>query len=227
VVVKTLVVQKDQAVREAVADVLGRAGHEVRFAHSVGEAERALALARSEALVIDLALPGEPAVSLIRRLRSDARTRGMAIVVLSERSHEDLRIVGFEAGADDYLAVPFSPREFSARMEAILRRRGHGAAERPIELHGVRIDPARGSASAAGNELRLTPAEFRLLHFMMARAGRTLTRAQLVEHLRANEAVVEERSVDTHINRLRRALAPSGHERLIQTVSGVGYRFLP
>lgn len=225
-VVKTLVVQKDQAVREAVADALSRAGHEVRFAGSIGEAERALALARTEALVIDLALPGEPAVSLIRRLRSDARTRGMAIVVLSERSHEDLRILGFEAGADDYLAVPFSPREFSARMEAILRRRGHGA-ERPIELHGLSIDPARGAASAAGNELRLTPAEFRLLHFMMARAGRTLTRAQLVEHLRTNEAVVEERSVDTHINRLRRALAPSGHERLIQTVSGVGYRFSP
>ena len=211
--------------REAVAAALGRAGHELRFAPTIREAEQALAAARSEALVIDLALPGEPAVSLVRRLRSDPETRAMAIVVLSERSHEDVRVLGFEAGADDYLAVPFSEREFTARMEAILRRRRDGAPERPLELHGLRIDPLRLSASAGGRALRLTPAEFRLLHFMMASAGRTLTRAQLVDHLRANEAVAEERSVDAHINRLRRALADSGHDRLIQTVTGLGYRF--
>jgi two-component system phosphate regulon response regulator PhoB len=223
--VKTLVVQKDHSVREAVAAALGRAGHELRFAATVREAEQALAAARSEALVIDLALPGESAVSLVRRLRSDSETRAMAIVVLSERSHEDARVLGFEAGADDYLAVPFSERELAARMEAILRRRG--APERPLELHGLRIDAQRLSASAAGRELRLTPAEFRLLHFMMARAGRTLTRAQLLDHLRASEAAAEERSVDAHINRLRRALADSGHDRVIQTVTGLGYRFLP
>jgi two-component system phosphate regulon response regulator PhoB len=224
-VVKTLVVQKDHSVREAVADALRRAGHETRFAGTVREAEQLLARGRSEALIIDLALPGEPALSLIRRLRSDPGTRAMAIVVLSERSHEDMRILGFEAGADDYLSVPFSQRELAARLDAILRRRGHGAPEQPIELQGLRIDPLRRSASAAGHELHLTPAEFRLLHFMMSRAGRTLTRAQLVDHLRANEAAIEERSVDAHINRLRRVLAASGHQRLIQTVTGVGYRF--
>jgi len=213
-------------VREAVADALGRAGHELRFAQTVREAEQALAHRGSEALIIDLALPGEPAVSLIRRLRSDPGTRAMAIVVLSERNHEDMRILGFEAGADDYVCVPFSQRELTARLDAILRRRRQGAPEAPIEVEGLRIDPLRRSASAAGNELHLTPAEFRLLHFMMTRAGRTLTRAQLVDHLRANETAIEERSVDAHINRLRRVLAPSGHDRLIQTVTGVGYRFL-
>jgi two-component system, OmpR family, phosphate regulon response regulator PhoB len=224
-VLKTLVVQKDPSVREAVADALGRAGYELRFAQTVREAEELLAQGGSEALIIDLALPGEPAVSLIRRLRSEPGTRAMAIMVLSERSHEDMRILGFEAGADDYLCVPFSQRELAARLDAILRRRRHGAGEEAIELQGLRVDPLRGSASAAGNELQLTPAEFRLLHFMMTRAGRTLTRAQLVDHLRANEAAIEERSVDAHINRLRRVLASSGHERLIQTVTGVGYRF--
>ena len=223
--VNTLVVQKDHAVREAVAAALGRAGHELRFAQTIREAEQALAAARSEALVIDLALPGEPAVSLVRRLRSDPETRTMAIVVLSERGHEDARVLGFEAGADDYITVPFSERELTARMDAILRRRGHGTPERPLELHGLRIDPLRLSASAGDRELRLTPAEFRLLHFMMARAGRTLTRAQLLDHMGANDEAAEERSVDSHINRLRRALADSGHDRLIQTVSGLGYRF--
>ena len=223
--VKTLVVQKDHAVRESVAAALRDAGHELRFAGTIREAEEALAGASSEALIIDLALPGEPAVSLVRRLRSDPETRGMAIVVISERSNEDARVLGFAAGADDYLSVPFSARELAARMDAILRHRRHGAPERPIEIEGLRLDPMRYSASASGRELDLTPGEFRLLLFMMGRAGRVLTRAQLLDHLRTNEAFVEERSVDAHINRLRRALAPTGHERLIQTVTGVGYRF--
>ncbi|HEX2565952.1 MAG TPA: winged helix-turn-helix domain-containing protein [Burkholderiales bacterium] len=222
---KTLVVQKDPAVREAVAAALGRAGHELSFAGSVREAEQALSGTRCEALVIDLALPGESAVSLVRRLRSAAETRAMAILVVSERSTEDARLLGFEAGVDDYVGVPFSGRELAARMDAIFRRHGEAAPGQALEVRGLRIDPISFSASAGGRTLPLTRSEFRLLHFMMARAGRTLSRAQLLEHLRTNEALVEERSVDAHINRLRRALSASGHEALIQTVTGEGYRF--
>ncbi|HZQ72679.1 MAG TPA: winged helix-turn-helix domain-containing protein [Burkholderiales bacterium] len=220
--VKTLVVQKDRSVREAVGAALARAGHEVRYAGSVSEAERALASAPAEAMIIDLVLPGEPAVSFLRRLRAAPGTRGMAIVVLSGRSGEDVKLLGFEAGADDYVALPFSDRELAARMDAILRRRRDGA---PVALAGLEVDPVLRTARAGERELTLTPTEFRLLHLLMARAGRTLTRAQMVEHLRANETEIEERSVDTHINRLRRALAPSGHDRLIETVTGFGYRF--
>jgi two-component system, OmpR family, phosphate regulon response regulator PhoB len=221
----TLVVQNDGPLREAAADAVGRIGHELLYAETVEEAERALASARAQALIVDLALPGESSIGLVRRLRARQQTKPMAIIVLSARGKEDDNILALEAGADDYLSLPFSARELAARLKSILRRRGHESGEKAIQIGGLRLEPLLRRATAGSRELQLTDGQFRLLQLFMTRAGAILSRAQIIEHLYVGEVVIAERSVDAHINRLRRELAVCGYRGMIETVPGLGYRF--
>ena len=176
-----------------------------------------------DVLIVDWMLPGESGVSLARRLRSQERTQGLPILMLTARAMEQDKVTGLEAGADDYLTKPFSPKELSARIKAVLRRRAPELADDVVEIAGLRLDPAAKRVSASGKSIHLGPTEFRLLHFFMTHPERIYTRTQLLDQVWGDHVFIEERTVDVHIRRLRKELEPSGHDGLIDTVRGSGY----
>src|SRR5919106_247020 len=147
------------------------------------------------------------------------------VTLLTARGSEADKIAGLEAGADDYVTKPFSVRELLARIKAVLRRRAPQMTDDPVEACGLLLDPGTRRVFGAGKPLALGPSEFRLLHFLMTHAERVHSRAQLLDHVWGDHVFVEERTVDVHISRLRKALEPSGHDRLVETVRGSGYRF--
>ena len=220
-----LVVEDDPSTLELVALGLEDAGYRALRAASAEEAEASLAAELPDGVVLDLVLPGQSGLALLRRLRFEERTQNVPVVVLTGHALEDDRVLGLEAGADDYITKPFSARELAARVGAVLRRqreRGHSPAL--VEIGGVQADPLTQRASAGGQPLDLPRTQFRLLYFLMTHPNRLYSRRQLRELVWSDEAAFEERSVDVHILRLRRALAVSGHEHLIETVRGSGYR---
>jgi len=220
-----LLVEDEPAIQELIAVNLQHAGHHVIRAR---DAEGALGIVKSalpDLLLIDWMLPGMSGVDLARRLRQEERTRQIPIILLTARSAETDKIAGLEAGADDYVTKPFSPRELLARIKAVLRRRAPQMTDDPVEASGLRLEP--DTRRVFGNErpLGLGPTEFRLLHFLMTHAERVHSRAQLLDQVWGDHVFVEERTVDVHIRRLRQALEASGHDRLVETVRGSGYRF--
>ena len=218
-----LVVEDEPQIQELVAINLEHLGHRVLRAASAEEAETAIRAALPDVLVLDWMLPGESGLSFARRLRSDERTRELPILMLTARAMEQDKISGLEAGADDYLTKPFSPRELAARIKAVLRRRAPQLSGDVVEVEGLRLDPATHRVTAGEQRLTLSPAEFRLLHFLLTHPGRVYSRAQLLDQVWGVHVYIEERTVDVHIRRLRKALEASGHDRLIDTVRGAGY----
>jgi len=219
-----LVVDDDATIRELLAANFKDAGYRVACAANAAEAEARLREARPHLALLDWTLNGTSGVMLARQLRADARTAGISIVMLSARSGEQDKIAALENGADDYVTKPFSMRELLARVKAVMRRRTPQLADEIVEFSGLRLDPAARRASAAGRDLALWSTEFRILHFFMTHPGRIFGRARLLDEIWGDHVFVEERTVDVHIRRLRQALAPSGHETLVETVRGVGYR---
>lgn len=220
-----LVVEDEPQIQELVAVNLEHIGHKVLRAASAEEAEAAMRRALPDVLVLDWMLPGESGVAFARRLRADERTRELPILMLTARAMEQDKISGLEAGADDYLTKPFSPKELAARIKAVLRRRAPQRSGDAVEADGLRLDPAAKKVRAGEQRIELSPAEFRLLHFLMTHPGRVYTRAQLLDLVWGDHVFIEERTVDVHIRRLRKALEPTGHDRLIDTVRGSGYGF--
>jgi two-component system phosphate regulon response regulator PhoB len=220
-----LVVEDEPQIQELVAVNLEHSGHKVLRAASAEEAEAAIRNALPDVLVLDWMLPGESGVAFARRLRADERTRELPILMLTARAMEQDKISGLEAGADDYLTKPFSPKELAARIKAVLRRRAPQLSGDAVEVEGLRLDPATKKVKVADRRVELSPSEFRLLHFLMTHPGRVYTRAQLLDHVWGDHVFIEERTVDVHIRRLRKALEPTGHHRLIDTVRGSGYGF--
>ena len=218
-----LVVEDEPQIQELVAVNLEHSGHKVVRAASAEEAETAIRAALPDVVVLDWMLPGESGLSFARRLRGDARTRDLPILILTARAMEQDKVSGLEAGADDYLTKPFSPRELAARIKAILRRRAPQLADEVVEIEGLRLDPGAKRVNAGSQRLELSPAEFKLLQFLMTHPGRIYSRAQLLDQVWGDHVFIEERTVDVHIRRLRKALEPSGHDRLISTVRGSGY----
>jgi two-component system phosphate regulon response regulator PhoB len=218
-----LVVEDEPQIQELVAVNLEHAGHRVRRAASAEEADAAIRAALPDVLILDWMLPGESGLAFARRLRTDARTRDLPILMLTARAMENDKISGLEAGADDYLTKPFSPRELNARIKAVLRRRTPQRSGDAVEIEGLRLDPATHRVSAGAERITLSPSEFKLLHFLLTHPGRVYSRAQLLDQVWGDHVYIEERTVDVHIRRLRRALEPSGHDRLIDTVRGAGY----
>jgi two-component system, OmpR family, phosphate regulon response regulator PhoB len=218
-----LVVEDEAQIRELVAVNLEHIGHKVLRAASAEEAEAAIRRALPDVLVLDWMLPGESGVAFARRLRADERTRGLPILMLTARAMEQDKISGLEAGADDYLTKPFSPKELAARIKAVLRRRAPQLSGDAVEIEGLRLDPATKRVQAGDRRVELSPSEFRLLHFLMTHPERIYSRARLLDQVWGDHVFIEERTVDVHIRRLRKALEPSGHDRLIDTVRGSGY----
>jgi two-component system phosphate regulon response regulator PhoB len=220
-----LVVEDEPAIQELIAANLTRAGHTVLRAADAESALRIVRAALPDLILLDWMLPGISGIDLARRLRSDARTREVPIIMLTARGDERDKVAGLETGADDYITKPFSPRELVARIKAVLRRRAPQATEDPVDLGGLRLDPATHRVSGGEHAITLGPTEFRLLHFFMTHPERVHSRAQLLDQVWGDHVFVEERTVDVHIRRLRSALEPNGFEHLIQTVRGAGYRF--
>jgi two-component system phosphate regulon response regulator PhoB len=218
-----LVVEDEPSVQELIAVNLEHVGHRVQRAASAEEAEAAIRDELPDVLILDWMLPGESGIQLARKLRLDERTRELPILMLTARAMEQDKISGLEAGADDYLTKPFSPKELAARIKAVLRRRAPQLADDVVEIEGLRLDPAAKRVTAAGRPLQLGPSEFRLLHFLMTHPDRIYSRTQLLDHVWGDHVFIEERTVDVHIRRLRKGLEPSGHDRLIDTVRGSGY----
>lgn len=220
-----LVVEDEPAIQELVAVNLEHAGHQVVRARSAEEADAAIRAALPDLVVLDWMLPGQSGVALARKLRADARTRDVPIILLTARVNEQDKIAGLEAGADDYVTKPFSPRELIARIKAVLRRRAPQLSEEAVEVAGLLVNPATHRVSGNGRPIELGPTEFRLLHFFITHPERVYSRAQLLDEVWGDHVYVEERTVDVHIRRLRAALEPTGHDALVETVRGTGYRF--
>jgi two-component system phosphate regulon response regulator PhoB len=220
-----LVVEDDPSTLELVALGLEDAGYRAVRAASAEEAEVSLAAELPDGVVLDLMLPGQSGLALLRRMRFEERTQNVPILVLTGYALEEDRVLGLEAGADDYIAKPFFARELAARVGAVLRRRREGGrSPELVEVGGVQADPLTQRASADGQPLDLPRTQFRLLYFLMTHPGRLYSRNQLRELVWSDEVAFEERSVDVQITRLRKALAASGRAQLIETVRGSGYR---
>jgi len=223
-----LVVEDEPAIQALIEVNLRRAGHTVLLAADAETARQLVRDALPDLVLLDWMLPGMSGVDFARLLRSEARTRLLPIIMLTARAGERDKIEGLELGADDYVTKPFSPRELVARIKAVLRRHAPQVTEDMVELGGLRLDPATHRITAGSGddiaEVTLGPTEFRLLHFLMTHPERVHARSQLLDQVWGDHVFVEERTVDVHIRRLRAALEASGHDALIQTVRGSGYR---
>ena len=220
-----LVVEDEPAIQELIKLNLEQAGYRVVQAF---DAEGAATRVRAELphlIVLDWNLPGMQGIDYCRNIRVDRRTQAIPVIMLTGRTAEADKLAGFDVGADDYVTKPFSPRELAARIGVLLKNAAPQLSDAAVEARGLRIDPVRRRVSGGGHTLQLNPTEFRLLHFLMTHRNRVYSRAQLLDKIWGDHVYVEERTVDVHVRRLRKALAESGHEQLIETVRGSGYRF--
>jgi two-component system phosphate regulon response regulator PhoB len=219
-----LVVEDEPAIQELLALNITQAGHNAMRALSAEHAQELLRETMPDLILLDWMLPGMTGLEFARKLKSDALTKSIPIIMLTARGDEYDKVRGLEVGADDYVTKPFSPRELNARIKAVLRRRAPQMTDDPIEVSGLRLDPTTHRVTGNNKSIDLGPTEFRLLHFFMTNAERVHTRSQLLDKVWGDRVFVEDRTVDVHIRRLRNALSVSGHEDLIQTVRGAGYR---
>jgi two-component system phosphate regulon response regulator PhoB len=220
-----LVVEDEPAILELIAYNLKQAGHQPLRADNAEQALVLVANALPDLVLLDWMLPGLSGIEFAKRLRADKRTRAIPIIMLTARSEEQDKLQGLEIGADDYITKPFSPRELNARIKAVLRRRAPEMTDDIVKLGGLSLDPASHRVTGKGQPIDLGPTEFRLLHFLMTHPERVHSRTQLLDQIWGDHVFVEERTVDVHIRRLRKALEPTHLDGLVQTVRGTGYRF--
>jgi two-component system phosphate regulon response regulator PhoB len=219
-----LIVEDEAAIRQMVCLALSQAGYACLEAADANEAQRRLLETPPDLILLDWMLPGTSGIEYARRLRREKLTQKIPVIMLTARTEEEDKVRGLDSGADDYITKPFSTRELLARIKALLRRSSPHAAEVALEVDGLQLDPATHRVSAGGRHIALGPTEFRLLQFFMSHPERVHSRERLLNDVWGNNVYVEERTVDVHIRRLRKALSVSGHDRLIQTVRGSGYR---
>ena len=221
---RVLVVDDEPDLLELVRVNLSQAGYEVETAETGSQALERLRRSPPDLMVLDLMLPDLSGTEVCRHVRADGSLAEIPIIMLTAKADEVDRVVGLELGADDYVTKPFSPRELTLRVRAVLRRRQPGAATSSVlEREVLRLDPERHRCFVQGDEIDLTAKEFALLHGLMLRPGRVMTREQLLDNVWGTDIAVTTRTIDTHLKRLREKLGAAGS--LIETVRGVGYRF--
>jgi two-component system, OmpR family, phosphate regulon response regulator PhoB len=220
-----LVVDDESDIREVIRFALQGAGFRVLEAGHADEARKLLASECPDLVLLDWMLPGRSGLELAQQLKQSAATRSVPIIMVSAKGEEEDRIRGLDTGADDYIAKPFSPREMVARVKAVLRRVKPDELGDDIEIAGLRIDNVSHRVTADGKPVDVAPTEYRLLHFFMTHADRAFSRSQLLDQVWGDQVYVEERTVDVHVRRLRKALEVTKHDYMLQTVRGVGYRF--
>lgn len=219
-----LIIDDESAIREMIAVALEMADYECMEAADAREAHALIIDRQPDIILLDWMLPGTSGVELARRLKKDETTADIPIIMLTAKVEEDNKIRGLEVGADDYITKPFSPRELVARLKAVLRRATPPGIDAPIDVDGLTLNPSSHRVTANDSSLNIGPTEYRLLQFFMAHQERVYTRSQLLDQVWGGNVYVEERTVDVHIRRLRKALGER-HDYLIQTVRGAGYRF--
>jgi two-component system, OmpR family, phosphate regulon response regulator PhoB len=222
---QVLIVEDERPIREMIAFGLKRAGFEVREAEDCRGARAALADQRPDLVLIDWMLPDMSGLELTRALKRDRETRELPIIMLTARAEEGDKVAGLEGGADDYVTKPFSPRELLARINAVLRRSTGNGGDELIEFEGLALDQASHRVMVSDRTVPLGPTEYRMLEFFMTHPERVYTRDQLLDRIWGGNVYVEERTIDVHIRRLRKALEEFGYDRFVQTVRGSGYRF--
>jgi two-component system phosphate regulon response regulator PhoB len=220
-----LIVEDEKAIRDMIAFGLRRAGYTVREAEDCSEARSQIADARPDLMLVDWMLPDQSGLELTRAIKRNKETQDLPVIMLTARADEVDKVAGLEGGADDYVTKPFSPRELLARIQAVLRRSSATLEGESMEAGVLRLDPASHRVMAGEQTVPLGPTEYRLLHFFMEHPERVYTRSQLLDRVWGGNVYVEERTVDVHIRRLRKALEPFACDGLVQTVRGAGYRF--
>lgn len=221
-----LVVEDEAAIRDMIAFALDRAGMQVQLAADAQQALLSISKQRPDIILMDWMMPGVSGIDLTRRLRREPFTEDIPIIMLTARVSEDDKVSGLEAGTDDYVIKPFSPRELLARIRAVLRRSSPADNSGQITAGELVMDTVSHRVNHKGNLIHLGPTEYRLLEFFMSHAGRAYSRGQLLDHVWGSNTYLEERTVDVHIRRLRKALEPARVSHYLQTVRGHGYRFL-
>ncbi len=221
---RVLVVEDELAIQELIGHSLKRAGHTVIFAEDAEQAMKVIKDILPDLLLLDLMLPGINGVELIRILRGFSRTKILPIILLTARSAESDIVSGLEAGADDYITKPFSPRELISRIKAVLRRRAPELVNDIVEIRGLSLDPTTHRVTIDDQNVEVGPTEFRLLHFFMTHPERVYTRLQLLNEVWGDHVFIQDRTVDVHIRRLRKILQVFHKEDILQTVRGSGYR---
>jgi len=220
-----LVVEDERPIREMVAFGLRRAGFDVVEAEDTREARARIADRRPDLVLVDWMLPDMSGLELTRALKKDKDMREVPIIMLTARAEEQDKVNGLEGGADDYVTKPFSPRELLARINAVLRRSQSATRDEVVSAGGLSLDSAGHRITVGEATVPLGPTEYRLLSFFMTHPERVYTRSQLLDRVWGGNVYVEERTVDVHIRRLRKALEDFDCDKFIQTVRGAGYRF--
>lgn len=220
-----LVVEDEQPIREMIAFSLRRAGFEVGEAPDSRTARVRIADRRPDLVIVDWMLPDGSGLELTRQLKRDGDTRELPVIMLTARAAEGDKVSGLESGADDYITKPFSPRELVARINAVLRRTAPGGPGGQVRFGTLTLDAAAQRVTAGKHILSLGPTEYRLLAYMMCHPELVLSRRQLLDRVWGGNSYPDERTVDVHIRRVRKALEASGCDRYVQTVRGAGYRF--
>ena len=217
-----LIVEDEHVTRNTLKSIFEAEGYNVYEANDGEEMHQMLSEHHVHLVIMDINLPGKNGLLLARELREQG---DMALMFLTGRDNEVDKILGLEIGADDYITKPFSPKELIARLKAVIRRVTPTALEDIIDVHGLKLDPVSHRVTANDAPLDMGPTEFKMLHFFMTHQERVYSREQLLNNVWGTNVYVEDRTVDVHIRRLRKALESAGHDKLVQTVRGAGYRF--
>jgi len=222
---RILIVEDEKPIRDMIAFGLRRAGFEIAEAEDCASARSRIADSRPDLMLVDWMLPDMSGLELTRQVKRDRELREIPIIMLTARAEEQDKVAGLEGGADDYLTKPFSPRELLARIQAVLRRAAPGGGEDVVRAERLELDQGSHRVTVDGRPVSLGPTEYRLLQFFVTHPERVYSRGQLLDRVWGGDVYVEERTVDVHIRRLRKALEDSGCDAYVQTVRGSGYRF--
>jgi two-component system phosphate regulon response regulator PhoB len=219
-----LVIEDEPAIQELVSFSCATSGYKVRQAESVRVAQEAIRQELPDLVILDWMLPDRSGIELLRDLRGEERTRTLPVILLTAKSAENDRVAGLDAGADDYVVKPFSPRELVSRVRAVFRRRAPQHSGETLAYGPLAIDPSRHEVRVDGKPVKLGLSEFKLLRFLAGHPERVFSRGQLLDSVWGDHVFIEERTVDVHVLRLRKALATADAQYLVQTVRGLGYR---
>jgi len=222
---KILIVEDEESILELIAISLHQSGFTPVRSLNAEFANKIINESIPDLIILDWMLPAMSGIDFIKRLKSNALTKKIPIIMLTAKNEEENMIQGLSSGADDYLTKPFSPRELVARIKAVLRRKAPELIEEPIEINGLHLDPTNHRVRSNNNSIRIGPTEFKLLHFFMKNPERLFSRNHILDKVWGNKAEIDDRTVDVHIKRLRDSLSSEGKQKLIKTVRGMGYRF--
>ena len=220
-----LVVDDETSIREMLVISLESAGYNVLQAENAKTAHSLVLDKHPDLILLDWMMPVTTGLELLRRLKRDEMTDHIPVIMLTAKAEESSKIAGLDSGADDYIAKPFSPRELLSRVKAILRRVSREELKDTIVVGDLEFDPLEHRISIAGNLINLAPTEFRLLQFFLTHQERVYSRDQILDYVWGKNVYLDERTVDVHIRRLRKAISVAGHDEYVQTVRGAGYRF--